>query len=153
MGNTWRAKLANFFEELTIISGSRKEAIETFDNFCDVVVEPAFEVLAEELKKYKIKSKIKKAIGKSMTFQINFSKSTIDNFQYVILLNRKSIEFNLILKIIGRKTKKNRIEEREEAFLHEVEPSSLLDLEKEVLIQDIIDHYRNFRFEALTELE
>ena len=153
MGNIWREKLANFFEELMIISGSREEAIETFDNFCDIVVEPAFEALAEELKKYKIKSKIKKAIGKSMAFQINFAKSNIDNFQYVILLNRKSIELNLILKITGRKTKKNRIEEREEAFLEKVEPSSLKELEKEVLIQDIIDHYRNFRFEALTEFE
>ena len=153
MGNTWKEKLANFFEELMIISGSRKEAIETFDNFCDVVAEPAFEAMAEELKKYKIKSKIKKANGKSMAFQINFSKSNIDNFQYVILLDRKSIEFNLILKIMGRKTKKNRAEEREEDFLPEIELPSLLELEKEVLIQDIIEHYRNFRFQALTELE
>ena len=88
-----------------------------------------------------------------MAFQINFFKSNIDNFQYVILLDRKSIEFNLILKIMGRKTKKNRAEEREEDFLPEIELPSLPELEKEVLIQDIIEHYRNFRFQALTELE
>jgi len=59
----------------------------------------------------------------------------------------------LKLRIRGRKSKKSTIEEKELPFMKEVLPADILKLKKEDLIRDIIKHFRNFNFEALTKIE
>ncbi|MDH4219569.1 MAG: hypothetical protein OEY18_10040 [Candidatus Aminicenantes bacterium] len=153
MGSDWKEDLTDFFEEFSIIETSKKEALEDFDQFCEFIVEPAFESLAGALKELGIKSKSKRTKGKSISFQINFSGSRIDNFQYIICLPKNSLEMRLKLRIRGRKNKKSVMGEKEESFMEAVNPVGVLKLKKEDIIQDVIRHYRNYILEALTSSE
>lgn len=153
MGSDWKEDLMSVFEEFSIIETSKKEALEDFDQFCEFVAEPAFESLTEALKKLGIKSKSRRKKGKFISFQINFPGSRIDNFQYIIYLPRNSLELRLKLQIRGRKDKRSMMGEREESFMEAVNPVGVLKLKKEEIIQDIIQHYRNFILEALAYSE
>ena len=153
MGSDWKEDLTNFFEEFSIIETSKKEALEDFDQFCEFIVEPAFESLAEALKELGIKSKSRRTKDKSISFQINFPGSRIDNFQYIVCLPKNSLEMRLKLRIRGRKNKKSVMGEKEESFMEAVNPVGVLKLKKEDIIQDIIRHYRNYMLEALTSSE
>jgi len=153
MGSDWKEDLTNFFEEFSIIETSKKEALEDFDQFCEFIVEPAFESLAEALKELGIKSKSRRTKDKSISFQINFPGSRIDNFQYIICLPKNSLEMRLKLRIRGRKNKKSVMGQKEESFMEAVNPVGVLKLKKEDIIQDVIRHYRNYILEALTSSE
>ena len=153
MGSDWKEDLTNFFEEFSIIETSKKEALEDFDQFCEFIVEPAFESLAEALKELGIKSKSRRTKDKSISFQINFPGSRIDNFQYIVCLPKNSLEMRLKLRIRGRKNKKSVMGEKEESFMEAVNPVGVLKLKKEDIIQDVIRHYRNYILEALTSSE
>lgn len=153
MGSDWREDLTSLLEEFSIIETSKKETLEDFDQFCEFVVEPAFESLTEALKKLGIKSKSRRTKGKFISFQINFPGSRIDNFQYIISLPKNSLELRLKLRIRGRKNKRSVMGEKEESFMEAVNPVGLLKLKKEEIIQNVIQHYRNFILEALTSSE
>jgi len=153
MEKDWKVELANFFEELRIIKASKQETLKDFNQVCEFVIEPAFESLEDELIQYGIKSKIIKIKGKSITFQINFGKSNISNFKYMIYLPKGSLNLKLKLKLRGRRTKKSESEERETDFMTEVSPENILDLDKEEVIQDIIEKYRNFVYESEAVIE
>ncbi|MFW6123752.1 MAG: hypothetical protein ACOC5G_00870 [Acidobacteriota bacterium] len=148
MEKDWKVELANFFEELRIIKASKYESLKDFNQFCEFVVEPAFENLEDELIQYGIKSKIIKIKGKSIAFQINFGKSRIGHFKYVISLPPGSLNLRLKLKLRGRRTKKSEAEEEEVDFMKEVNPNNILDLDKEEIIQDVIEKYRNFIYKS-----
>lgn len=150
MGSDWRDNLRSFFEDFTIIEASKKETLEDFDQFCEFIVEPAFESLAEALKEFKIKAKSQRIKGKSITFQTNFQGLRIDNFQYTIMLPKNSVELKLMLQIRGRKNSRSVMEKKEGPFMDSVSPKGLLKLKKEDIIQDVIGHYRNFILKALT---
>jgi len=128
MGKDWIVELANFFEELRILKVSKQEALKSFSQFCEFVVEPAFENLEDELAQYGIKSKIIKIKNKSIAFQINFRKSKIGHFKYII-------------------------EEKEVRFMKEIDPNHILDLDKEEVIQDVIKKYRDFIYESEAVME
>lgn len=153
MTKDWKENLASFFEGYRIIERSKVESIKNFDQFCEFVVEPAFESLGEELENYRINSKIKKDKGKSITFQINFTKSRVDNFLYTIGFPKNSLELQLKLFIKGRKDINSPMEETESRFMKDVPPSEILKLKKEDLIQDVIEYYRNFCFKTATHTE
>jgi len=153
MAKDWKENLASFFEGYRIIERSKDETVKNFDQFCEFVVEPAFESLAEELENYRITSKIKRDKGKSITFQINFSKSKVENFLYTIGFPKNSLELQLQLIIRGRKDINSPMEETKGRFMKDVAPAEILKLKKEELIQDIIEHYRNFSFKAATQTE
>jgi hypothetical protein len=153
MDADWEKTLASIFEEFSIVKTSKKETLEDFEQFCEFVAEPAFESLAEALKIYGIKSSSKTKKGESITFQINFPNSRIDNFQYTICLPVNSILMRLKLRVKGRKNKKSVRQEIEEHFMEKVTPSKILKLKKEDIIQDVLQHYRNFVLEALTTSE
>jgi len=153
MGKDWKVELANFFEELRILRASKQESLNDFNQFCEFVVEPAFESLEDELIQYGIKSKIIKIKGKSIAFQINFGKSRICNFKYVIYLPKGSLSLRLKLKLKGRRTKKDPAEEKEADFMKETSPEDVLDLDKEEVIQDVIEKYRNFIYESEAVIE
>lgn len=153
MGRDWKANLANYFDELRILQTSQEETLNNFDQFCEFIVEPAFESLAEELDQYRIKSKTKRVKGRSISFHIFYEQSGIDNFQYTLYLPKNSLELDLKLKIRGRKHKSEPFQDKEMSFLEKIKPSNILKLDKAELIQDIIEHYRNFNFEAFTSPE
>jgi hypothetical protein len=150
MENDWRANLARYFEEYRILKNSIKETLDNFEQFCEFVVEPAFESLENELEQYGISSKVIRVKGKSINFQINFAKTRIDNFLYSIFLPKNSLELELYLKIRGRANKKSHHQEKIEPFMQEMKAPDILKLGKEDLILNIIEHYRSFNFEAFT---
>jgi hypothetical protein len=45
------------------------------------------------------------------------------------------------------------MEETEGPFMKDVAPAEILKLKKEDLIQDVIEHYRNFCFKAATQTD
>ncbi|MFC2164969.1 hypothetical protein ACFLT2_08245 [Acidobacteriota bacterium] len=153
MTKNWKENLASFFEGYRIIERSKEETLKNFDQFCEFVAEPAFESLQQELKNYRISSKTKISSGRSITFQINFPKSRIENFIYTIRFPRNSIELQLKLVIRGRRNKKSSIEENEIPFMKDVVPTEVMKIKIEDLIQDVIEQYRNFCFESATQSE
>lgn len=146
----WKGNLAHFFDDIKIIEICKKQTLEDFDQFCEFIAEPAFESLAEELRKQRIKSKFRRSREKSIDFQINFQGSRIDQFHYIISLPKNSIELRPRLLITGRKSKESRLEKAEKPFMEHVEPANLLKLPKEEIIHDVIEQYKNFIYEAIT---
>ena len=149
--NGWKKSLSNFLEDLRIIEECKGETPENFNQFCEFIAEPSFESLSEELRKYGIKSKYRIKKKKWISLEVKFPKSRIDNFHYIIILPKNSIELKLKLRVRGRRTKRSLIEEKEDFFMKDVLPSEILKLPKEDLIQDVIKHYRNFSYEILTK--
>lgn len=141
MENDWKTKLANFFEELRIIQSSVSETLMDFSHFCEFIAEPAFEILREELDQYHLSTSIKKIKDKSISLQIQFPKSSIDNYYYTILLPETAVELKLRLRSGGQS------DFTDEPFMEQVAPKELLQLEKDILIKDVIRHYRKFCFE------
>jgi hypothetical protein len=144
MGKTdWKDELASFMDEVRVVDECKVEAPEKFNQFCEFIAESSFEGLSEELRNY----------GKSISFEMNFPKSGVDNFHYVIRLPNNALDLKLRLLIRGRKSKKGQIEETEEPFMKNIKPSDVLKLPKEELIQDVIRHYKKFIYEALIHPE
>ena len=150
MGSDWKKALSSFFEEYGIIETSKKEALDDFDQFCEFIAEPAFEILSDALREFGIKSKTKRTKGISITCQINFPGSRIDNFHYSICLPKNSVELRLTLRLRGRKNRRDVMEERQVPFMDGITPGAVLKLKKEDIIHDIIRYYRDFVLEALT---
>ena len=151
--NGWKKSLSNFLEDLRIIEECKGETPENFNQFCEFIAEPSFESLSEELRKYGIKSKYLIKKRKWISFEVKFPKSRIDNFHYIIILPKNSVELKLKLRVRGRRTKRSLIQEKEDFFMKDVLPSEILKLPKEDLILDVIKHYRNFSYEILTKTE
>jgi len=149
----WKLNLANYFEELRILRESKQEALDNFNQFCEFIAEPAFESLEEEFKQYSIRTALKRQRGKTMEFHIFFPKSRIDNFLYIIRLPKNALELSLRLKTRGRKNRSSPFQDNERAFMEEIAPGDILKMEKTTLIQDVIEHYRHFNFEAFTAPE
>jgi len=149
MADDWKTKLTRYFEESRIIQNSIMETLDNFNHFCEFVVEPAFEALSEELLQFRIKTKLMRVKGRSIAIRINYAGSRIDNFLYSIFLPNKSFELKLRLRIKGRKDKKSPCQEKVEPFMNDVKYSDILNLDQNDLIQDIIEHYCNFNFNAL----
>jgi hypothetical protein len=148
MGNDWKENLEKAREEIEILIESQKETLLKFEQFCEFVAEPAFETLSDELKTYKIRSRLKKRKGESISFQIDFPRSRIDHFHYIITLPKASVDLQLKLAIKGRKNQESLPVEKNVPFLNDAPSSEILNFNKEGLIQDIIEHYRNFVFES-----
>ncbi|MFQ6108516.1 MAG: hypothetical protein ACE5L7_03065 [Candidatus Aminicenantales bacterium] len=147
--SNWKESLVNFFEDIKIIESCQRQTLEDFDQFCEFIAEPAFESLAEELQKHRVKSKFKRTKRKSIEFQMNFPGSRVGQFHYTIYLPKNSVELRLRLLIKGRKTKESRLETKEELFMENLDPADLLKLPKEEIIEDVIEHYKNFIYETL----
>jgi len=148
----WREALKKFFEDLDIIEKSKKETVQNFHQFCEFIAEPAFETLNEEFKQYGIKSQFQRSKGKLISFKVNFPKSKVDNFTYSVCLPENSFKLKLKLVLRGRKSEKSQIEEKEMHFMENIDPDDILKLSQEELIQDVIEQYKNFNYNALTNL-
>ncbi len=149
----WKDHLRACFESIEILEKCKLETEENFKQFCEFIAERAFEALTEELKKYKIRTKFWILRGKSVSLQLKFPRSQADNFSYTISLPKNSVELKLRLLVRGRKTSKSPWEEREEPFMEKVPPDKVMKISKEELLEDIIEHYKNFTYSALTSPE
>ncbi len=149
----WKDELASFMDDLRVVDECKVEAPEKFNQFCEFIAESSFEGLSEELRNYGIKSKVRKEKGKSIGFDVNFPKSRVDNFHYIICLPKNALDLKLRLLIRVRKNKKSQIEEKEVPFMKHIKPSEVLKLPKEELIQDVIKNYKRFIYEALIHPE
>ena len=146
----WKLNLANYFEEMRILQESKQEALDNFNQFCEFIAEPAFESLEEELKQYSIKTSVKRLRDRAIVLHIYFPKSRIDNLQYIIRLPKNSLELTLQLRVRGRKNRSSPFQEKDLPFMEDIAPRDVLKIEKPALIQDVIEHYRHFNFEAFT---
>ncbi len=146
MEKNWKEILAKCFEDIQILVTSIYETREKFENFCEYIAEPALENLKEELESYKVGAKIQSVKGHSLSFQTNFVKSSISQFQYKVYLPKNSIQLNLNFRVGGRKNKKDLMEEQEYPFMGGIAPLAVMDISKEDFILEVIRHYRNFLF-------
>ena len=67
----------------------------------------------------------------------------------MIFLPKNSLELEVKLKIKGRKDRWSPTQEKQVPFLEDPQPKDVFKIGKSDLIQDVIEHYRNFSFEAL----
>ena len=146
----WKDRLRMFFESIDILERCKIETQENFKQFCEFIAEPAFEALTEEMKEYKIKCKFWTAKGKSTGIQFDFPSSGVDRFHYIILLPKNSVQMKLRLQIKGRKSPKAPLEESEEAFMEGVPADKVIKISKEELLNNIVERFRNYTYEALT---
>jgi hypothetical protein len=146
----WKDRLRIFFESIDVLERCKIETRENFKQFCEFIAEPAFEALTEEMKEYKIKCKFWTEKGKSTGIQFDFPGSGVDRFHYIIFLPKNSVQMRLRLQIKGRKSPKAPLEESEEAFLENVPVDKVIKISKEDLLNNIVERFRNYTYEALT---
>ena len=149
----WRDELRKYFESVRIIEKAKAETVESFDQFCEFIAEPAFDSLAEEMKEYEVKVRFRKEKGRAIYCDLTFPGSRIDNFHYRIVLPRNSVQLKLRLVLKGRKCKSAPLEEKTDDFMKGLAPAALIKLVKEDLIRDIIERYKFFNLAALTSAD
>jgi len=151
MGNTdWKTELKNHFENMRILERCQAEAVLHFDQFCEFIVEPALESLAEEVASFGVKLRFQKSKGRDIRAGLSFPGSKDEQFQYRIFLPRNAVELRLGLATKGRKNLKSDFQTKEGEFMPGLSPAEVLKLTKEDVILDVLEHYRNFSYEALT---
>lgn len=149
----WKDSLRACFENIEVLERCKRETAENFKQFCEFIAEPAFEALAEELREYGIKAKFWTLKGKSISLQLSFPHSKVDNFYYIISLPKNSIQLKLRLQIRGRRTERSSLKEIEADFSEKFAPAKVMKIAKEELIESVIEFYKNFTYEAQTTPE
>jgi hypothetical protein len=151
MGNVdWKAELRNHFENMRILAKCQHEALLHFEQFCEFIVEPAFESLAEEIASFGVKLRFQKAKGRDIRASLSFPGSKDEQFQYKIVLPKNSVELRLGLVTRGRKNLKSEFKTEEGEFMPGRTAAEVLKLPKEEVILDLLAHYRDFSYKALT---
>jgi len=102
------------------------------------------------MKQYKIKCKFWTRKGKSTGIQFDFPGSGVNSFEYIISLPKNAVQMKLRLQIKGRKSPQAPLEESEETFMEKVPPEKVLKIGKEELLNDIVERFRNYTYQALT---
>jgi hypothetical protein len=153
MGEDWKSQLEGLFVDAHILEKSKNEVREKFNQFCEFIAEPAFESLAEELKRFGVKAKWVRVRGTSLHFQVSFPNSTVDNFHYILILPKNAITLRLNLMLKGRRTRRSPLEEAVIPFMAEMEEEAVINLQKETLIMDFVERFRNFTFATITAPE
>jgi hypothetical protein len=151
MGNKdWRAELKNHFENIRILEKCQAETVLQFAQFCEFIVEPAFEALADEIASYRVKARFQRTKGRDIRLSLTFPGSKDEQFQYRIFIPKNSVELRLGLMTKARKNLRSDYKTAEETFMPDLAPAEVLKLSKEDVILDVLEHYRNFSYEALT---
>jgi len=154
MGNNdWKDRLRAAFESIGILEKCKHETAENFRQFCEFIVEPAFEALGEELKAYGVRSKYWSVRGRSICLRLSSRGSQLDGFDYTISLPRNSVEMKLRLSLRGRRTPKGPLKQKEEAFMAGIPPDRVMKITREELIADIIERYKDVTLEILTSAD
>jgi hypothetical protein len=151
MGNSdWKTEVRNHFENIRILAKCQAETITHFEQFCEFIAESAFEALGDELLNFGVKVRTLKAKGRDIRLSICFPGSKDEQFQYKIVLPKNSVELRLRLIIKARKTPGSNFVTKDEEFMPGLPSAEVMKLPREDVILDILEHYRNFSYEALT---
>ena len=102
------------------------------------------------MKQYKIKCKFWTRKGRSTGIEFDFPSSGVNSFHYIILLPKNAVQMKLRLQIKGRKSPQAALEEFEEAFMEGVPADKVIKISKEELLNNIVECFRNYTYEALT---
>jgi len=146
----WKDEVAKHFDNVRIIERCRAETLEHFDQFCEFIAEPAFEALEEEMKSRGVRMRYEKQKGRSVRIAFDFPGAKTDQFHYVVRLPRNSVELKLKLEIRGRKNPRAALQVAEHDFMPGLETAEVTKMSKEALLLDVLEHYRNFIYAALT---
>jgi hypothetical protein len=146
----WKDELRSHFENVRILEKSQAETTGQFEQFCEFIAEPGFENLADELALYGVKAWHKKFGHREIRFSIAFAGSKEEQFQYRISLPKNAVEIRPGLMIRSRKTARGDFATSQELFMPALSPAEILKLNKEDIIRDVLEHYRNSVYEALT---
>jgi hypothetical protein len=146
----WKKELANHFENVRVIERCQAETVAQFDQFCEFIAEPAFEVLIEELAQFKIRATQTRTKGRSIRCSIFFPGLKEEQFHYRISLPKNSLELRLRLEIKARRTPKAEYQTTDEEFMPGLFPFKVLRLDKDEVVADIVKHYTDFCYTALT---
>lgn len=149
----WKDKLRGCFEDVAVLERCRRETAASFRQFCEFIVEPAFEALEEEFKAYQIRAKHEILNGKSISLVVDFRKSKTDQFRYTILLPKNSIELRLKVQVRGRRAPNASVEDKVEPFMSETPPDKVMKIAREDLIADVIAKYRDFLIESMSRAD
>jgi hypothetical protein len=141
-----------FVESVNVLERCQYETRENFKQFCEFIAETAFEALGEELKEYKIKSKFWTETGKSTGIRMDFPNSRVPSFHYIISLPPNSVQMLLRLRIKGRVPPEGASKDIDKAFMESIPPEKVLKIGKEELIADIIEHFKDFVYAAMTSV-
>jgi len=154
MGNAdWKTELKNHFENVRILAKCQAETLIHFEQFCEFIVEPAFEALAEEIASFGVKLKFQKSKGRDIRLSISFPGGKDEQFQYKIVLPKNAVELRPGLVTKGRKNLKTDYETGEGEFMPGLSAAEVLKLSKEAIILNVLEHYRDFIYKTLTSPE
>jgi len=145
----WKDDLKACFDDLRVIATCRAEALERFVEFCDYVVEPAFEALEGEFLRFQVKSKYRTVPGASTHLGVRFPRSRVDQFHYILWMPKNSVELKLKITIQGRRSPAGPLEEKTMPFIVKSTAKEILKIEIDALAQDVIARYRKFLFEGV----
>ena len=149
-GESWKDELRKHFEAVKLIEKAKADTLESFSQFCEFIVEPAFESLQEEMKEYGIKVRLHENKGTSIGFEFSFPGSNTDQFHYRITLPKNAYELRLGLVVRGRSSKSAHLDETVLEFMKGLAPGEIMKVSKEDLIRDVIERYRDYTLTALT---
>jgi hypothetical protein len=149
----WKDRLRMFIDSVSVLERCKYETRENFKQFCEFIAEPAFEALAEEMKEYKIKTKFWTEKAKSTGIRMDFPDSRVPSFYYIISLPQNSVQMKLSLQVKGRTSPDGPSQETNGVFMEKVPPEKVMKIGKEELLDDIVEHFKNYVFAAMTALK
>jgi hypothetical protein len=146
----WKDRLRMFVDSISVLENCQFETKENFKQFCEFIAEPAFESLAEELKEYKIRSKFWTDTGKCTGIRLDFPNSRVPSFSYIISLPKNSVQMKLRLQVKGRTSSDGASQEEDGVFMERVAPEKIMKVGKEDLINDILEHFKDYVLTTMT---
>ncbi len=149
----WKDDVRHHFENTRLLERCQADTVDEFNQFCEFIAEAAFESLQDELALYRVRSRYDKTKGRSIQFAVCFPEEKIVQFFYKIILPKNSIELKMKLIVRGRKSPKSETESKELDLFPDKTAAELLKLTKEDLIANVLEHYKNFTYEAMTSEE
>jgi hypothetical protein len=97
-----------------------------------------------------VKAKYQRIGNHEIRLAINFPGKKIEQYQYRIVLPKNAVEARMILTTKARKKPASEYQVKEEGFMPSLGPEEVLKISKEDVILDVLEHYKNFAYEALT---
>ena len=146
----WKDRLRMFIDSVSVLERCKHETRENFKQFCEFIAEPAFEALAEEMKEYKIKTKFWTQTGKSTGIRMDFPNSQVPSFFYIVSLPQNSVQMKLSLQVKDLTSSDKPSKVTEGIFMESVPSEKVMKIGKEELIDDIVEHFKNYVFAAMT---
>ena len=146
----WEYELKSHFDNLRVIQSCKAETLLKFEQFCEFIVELAFEALSGELKAKGVRSKIRKHKSRSIGMEIRIPGPRPGWFEYSLTLPRNSVDLKMTLRTRGRWADRTEAEETVEAFMESADSARVLKTAKEDIILDVIERYRDFVYAGLT---